>query len=81
MSAFAFLGVVVYVAMFGIQEPRADEGAAARVFQLIIAGQVPIVGFFAIRWIPQIPKQALLVIALQIIALSAPIGLIVWLEM
>jgi hypothetical protein len=81
MSAFAFLGVVVYVAMFGIQEPRADEGASARIFQLIIAGEVPIVGFFAIRWIPQIPKQALQVIALQIIALSAPIGLIVWLEM
>jgi hypothetical protein len=81
MSIAAFSLVLGYVAIFGVQERQADEGAAARVFQLLLAGQVPIMAFFAINWVPRMPKQALQVIALQFIAALAAFGLVAFLEM
>ena len=64
MSLGALATVLVYVALHGTAR-QADEGAAAHLWQLLIAGQLPIVAFFAIKWLPQAPKQALLVLALQ----------------
>jgi len=64
MSFVALATVVVHVAMFGAAR-EADEGAAAHIFQLLIAGQVPIVAFFAIKWLPRTPREALYVLALQ----------------
>jgi hypothetical protein len=42
---------------------------------------MPMVAFFAIRWVPPMPRQALPVIALQIVAALAAVGLVVILEM
>jgi hypothetical protein len=37
-----------------------------------MAGQAPVVAFFAIKWLPRAPKQALYVLALQAgVALAA----------
>jgi hypothetical protein len=70
MSLAAPATVVVYLAMFGVvREP--DEGTAAHIWQLLMAGQVPIVAFFAIKWLPQNPRQALVILALQVAALAA----------
>ena len=41
-----------------------DEGAAAHVFQLLMVAQVPIVGYFAIKWLPRSPMQTVQVLAL-----------------
>ncbi len=58
----AALAVVLgHVLMFGVAR-EADEGTAA---QLLIVAELPIVAFFALRWLPRFPKQALLVLALQ----------------
>ena len=66
--SFAALGTVfVFFAMFGVVH-ETDEGAAAHIFQLLMAGQVPIVVFFAITWLPQRPRQALWVLMFQIAA-------------
>ena len=63
--SFAALAVVLgHVVMFGAAR-EADEGTAAHIFQLLMAAQVPIVAFFAIRWLPQTPRYALPVLALQ----------------
>ncbi len=64
MSFSAFATVVIYVAMFGTAR-QADENAAAHIWQLLMACQVPIIAFFALTWLPRSPKQALLVLALQ----------------
>jgi hypothetical protein len=46
------LGLLLWhVATFGVVR-QADEGAAARVYQLLMAMQVPIVAYFAITWLP-----------------------------
>jgi hypothetical protein len=63
--SFAALALVLgHAAMFGVVH-EADEGTPAHIFQLLMAAQVPIVAFFAIKWLPRAPGRALLVLALQ----------------
>ena len=64
MSFGALATVISYVALFG-PAPQADEGTAAHIWQILMAGQIPIILFFALRWLPRTPRQALLVLALQ----------------
>jgi len=65
MSTIAFGIVIGYLAVNGIvREP--DEGTAAHLWQLLMAGQVPIIGFFAIRWLPSATRQALVVLTMQV---------------
>lgn len=64
MSAAALALVLGTVAVFGIVR-GGDEGAAAHLFQLLLVGQLPIVAFFAIKWLPRRPGPAILILALQ----------------
>ena len=64
MSFGALIVVLAHVAIFGAVH-EADEGAAAHVWQLLMAAQLPLLVFFAVRWLPRSPKQALQVMALQ----------------
>lgn len=64
MSLGALATVLVHVAMFGAAR-EADEGTAAHTFQLLMIAQVPIIAFFAIKWLPRTPRQALQILALQ----------------
>jgi len=64
MSFGALATVLIYVAIFG-PAPQADEGTAAHIWQILMAGQIPIIVFFAIKWLPRTPKPALLVLVLQ----------------
>lgn len=64
MSFGALATVTIYVAMFGATR-QTDEGTAAHIWQILMAGQIPFILFFALRWLPRMPKQALLVLALQ----------------
>jgi hypothetical protein len=73
LSFAALATVLVHVAIFGAVR-EADEGTAAHIWQILMAAQVPIVAFFAIRWLPQAPKQALSVLALQLGAALAAIA-------
>jgi hypothetical protein len=56
--------VLIHIILSGTAR-QADEGAAAHIFQLLMVVQLPIVLFFAIRWLPRFPRPALLVLALQ----------------
>lgn len=80
MSTAALATVLIYLALHG-PAPQADEGAAAHIWQLLMAAQAPIILFFAIRWVPQSPRQALPILALQVLAAlaaMAPIFLLEW---
>ena len=77
LAALAFL--LGYVAIFGTVQHQ-DEGAPARIFQLIMLAQLPIMAYFAVRWLPRKPKPALLVLALQAVAWTIPILAVMWLE-
>ena len=78
LSFGALAMVLAHVAMFGVVH-EADEGTAAHIFQLLMIAQVPIVAFFAIKWVPRTPRQALIILALQAgaaIAALAPVFLL-----
>ena len=64
MSLAALATVLGHVAMFGAAR-EADEGAAAHVFQLLMIAQLPVIAFFAIKWVPRTPRGALQILALQ----------------
>jgi hypothetical protein len=67
MSAAALLLVLGHIAVYGVAR-QADEGTAAHLWQFLMAGQIPIIAFFAVRWLPRMPGPALLVLILQAIA-------------
>ena len=80
MSLAALSLVFIHIALHGTA-PQADEGAAAHLWQLIMAAQVPVILFFAIRWLPRNPKYALAILALQgaaALAALAPVYLLRW---
>lgn len=80
MSTSALATVAFFVALHGTA-PQIDEGAAAHLWQLLMAAQVPIVLFFAIKWVPQSPRQAGSILALQVaaaLAAMAPVFLLHW---
>jgi hypothetical protein len=77
--SLAALAVVV-IALHGTAR-QGDEGAAAHLWQLLIAAQVPIIGWFSMRWLPQSLKYGFAVLALQGIAALgalAPVYLLRW---
>ena len=80
MSVAALATVLLHLARFG-PAPQPDEGAAAHIWQLLMAAQIPIIAFFAIKWLPRAPREALPVFALQIGAVLlalAPVFLLKW---
>jgi hypothetical protein len=79
MSVAALATVIGYAAMFGTAR-QPDEGAAAHVWQLLMAGQVPVVAFFAVKWLPTEPRQARLVLALQVGAAFAAMFPVWWFQ-
>ncbi len=80
MSGAALALVFAHIALVGTAR-QADEGLEAHLWQLLMAGQLPIVAFFAISWLPRRPGQALLVLALQLaagLAAVAPVRVLDW---
>ena len=64
MSLGAFAMIVWYVAAHGdVHLP--DEGAQAHLWQILVAGQLPLIAYFALRWLPSATCPALIVLALQ----------------
>lgn len=63
--------MLISFAIFGIPHREADEGTAAHLFQIWLVIEVIMIVFFAIKWLPQRPKQALPILVLQIVATLA----------
>ena len=80
MSLAALLLVLVSVALFGAAR-EADEGTAAHLWQLLVAGQLPVAAFFAISWLPRAPRSALPVLAVQGLALLAALAPVYFLHL
>ncbi|HTH53182.1 MAG TPA: hypothetical protein VL495_04465 [Edaphobacter sp.] len=78
MSLGALTVVVITATVFGINR-QPDEGTPAHLWQLLMAGQLPMLLFFVIRWGPQAPRQTIYVLALQAAAFllaAAPVFLL-----
>jgi len=79
MSLAALALVIGYAAIVGVSHHK-DEGAPARLFQLLLLAQLPIMAMFAIKWLPRAPKQALLVLGIQVLAATLAVGTVLLLE-
>ena len=80
MSLAALAIVLFHIAMFGTAR-QSDEGTEAHMWQLLMAGQIPILIVHAVKWLPLGPKPALQVIGLQLgaaVAALAPVYLLRW---
>jgi hypothetical protein len=78
MSLAALAVVVGHILIFGTA-PQADEGTAAHIWQVLMAGQVPLIVFYSIKWLPRTPRTAVTVLAVQIGAAFAAAGPVYWL--
>jgi hypothetical protein len=78
MSLAAVATIFSHIVLSGTA-PQPDEGAAAHIWQLLMAGQLPVVAFFAVKWLPKDPRTALRVLALQAGAALAALAPVYWL--
>ena len=69
MSLMALAVVVASLATMGAARPT-DEGTAAHLFQILIGGELPILVFFAARWLQQDSRAALTILTVQAIAIG-----------
>jgi hypothetical protein len=79
--SFAALALVFVHILTSGADREADEGTTAHLWQILMAAQIPIIAFFAIRWVPQRPRSAFLVLVLQAVAALAalaPVYLLNW---
>lgn len=80
MSVSALGLVLTHIAVSGTA-PLADEGAEAHFWQLLMAGQIPFVIYYAVKWLPRAPRPALLMLGVQLLAAVAaflPVYLLRW---
>jgi hypothetical protein len=80
MSLAALAVVLGHIALFGVAR-EADEGTAAHIWQLLMAGQVPVVAYFGLKWLPRAPAQAFRVLALQVAAALAACAPVYWFQL
>jgi hypothetical protein len=64
MSLTALALVLGSIGRFGVVH-EADEGATAHLWQLLMAGQLPVLAYFAIKWLPRAPRPTMYVLSLQ----------------
>jgi hypothetical protein len=76
MSLFAGALVLFFVMALGPTPsgPQHDEELAARLFHLLMLGQLPVLLFFLMRWMPKDWRAALSVFVLQILAIAAAVA-------
>jgi hypothetical protein len=79
MSMTALGTVLCYAARFGVAR-QADEGTAAHIWQLLMAGQLPVIAFFAIKWLPTEPGPTVRILALQFGAALAALFPVWWFQ-
>lgn len=63
-----------FVALYGTQHQGEDEGAAAHLWQLLILAHVPAITVFLAKWMPREPRQAAIVLAVQLTAFAAALS-------
>ena len=72
--SLAGLALVLIFGLFARTPPQPDEGTPAHVWQLLMVVQAPIVLYFAIRWLPNRTRAALLVLLVQGLAWLSSLG-------
>jgi len=80
LSLVMLVYIIVYLSVFGIIYHK-DEGAPAHLFQIWLVLEIFLIAFFAIKWIARNPKQALIILALQIVCALMPMSIVFFLKL
>ena len=78
ISLAALALVLGHALVYGIIH-EADEGAAAHTWQILMAGQLPFLAYFTIKWLPGRTREALRVLAILAITWLANFAAVYWL--
>lgn len=57
-------------------DPTGDEGIAAHLFQMWLVLEVITIAFFALKWLAVKPKEALMILGLQIVLALIPLSIV-----
>jgi hypothetical protein len=74
LALSAVLVVLTHFGLFG-SDPGSDEGAAAHIWQLLMAAQVPALALFTAKWFRRARRQCLNVLTMHGFAIAMCIGL------
>ena len=66
--------VTGFVILYGTQHQGEDEGAAAHIWQLLMLAHLPAIAFFLVKWMPREPRQAAMVLVVQLTAFAAALS-------
>ena len=75
MSSAELTLVHVHIALYGAVR-EADEETTAHIWQLLMAANLPLLLFFAVKWLPRAPSPALYVMTLQACTAVASLALV-----
>src|SRR5688572_10210654 len=78
LSLAALALVLGHAAVYGVVH-EADEGAAAHIWQILMAAQLPIVAYFLLKWLPKRAGEALQVLAVLAGTWLANFAAVFWL--
>ena len=71
LSLAVLATMLIFISMSGPPVRQPDEGTGAHLFQIWLVLEVFMITFFALKWLPKEPKQALVVLVFQILAVIA----------
>lgn len=73
MSLLALAVCIGHIVVAGTT-PQPDEGAATHLWQLLMAGQMPVVAYHAVKWLRRSPVPGLKIAAVQMAAIVAAVA-------
>jgi hypothetical protein len=71
LSLAVLAAMLVFIVALGPPAREPDEGTAAHLFQIWLVLEALLMAYFAATWLPRAPRQALAVLALQVLAVLA----------
>lgn len=74
LSLGALIIVLMHYGFFG-SDPSTDEGAAAHVWQLLMAAQIPALALFTAKWFRRARRPCLNVLTVHSLSIAMCIGL------
>ena len=81
MSGVATAMVLGVIAFNGGVPHETDEGAVAHLWQILMVAQMPVILFFALRWLPRARRQSWPVLAIQVGAVLAAMAPVYFLHL
>jgi hypothetical protein len=81
MPLIVFAVMLVSIAVSGPPVRQADEGTGAHLFQIWLVLEVLSVAVFAVKWLPKKPKQALIILTLQVAVALLPMSVVFYLKL